>query len=94
MQSAVSYIPYATSSHEQTVNNITFAQFEEDNLVENKRNSEEDKSISASIDESFTYNDSDDGSISTNALGEIRDESQIHPKLKARDARLEKTWPH
>ena len=33
--SAVSYICYATSSHEQTGDIITFAQFEEGNLVEN-----------------------------------------------------------
>ena len=34
MQTAVSYIPYATSSHEQTGNIITFSQFEEGNLAE------------------------------------------------------------
>ena len=37
-QPTVSYIPYATSSHEKTGNIITFAHFEEVNLVENKRN--------------------------------------------------------
>ena len=35
---AVLYTPYATSSHEQTDNIITFEQFEEGDLVENKRN--------------------------------------------------------
>ena len=39
----VLYIPYATSSHEQTDEIITFAHFEEGNLVENKRNIEEGK---------------------------------------------------
>ena len=33
MQPSVSYIPYATSSHEQNVNIINFAQFKEGNLV-------------------------------------------------------------
>ena len=33
MRPAVSYIPYATSYHEQTGNIITFAQFEEGNLA-------------------------------------------------------------
>ena len=68
MLPAVSYIPNNISYHEQTGNIITFAQFEEVNLVENERNVEEDESISSSIDELYTYNDSDDGSISTNAL--------------------------
>ena len=40
MQPEVSYIQYATSFHEQTGNIITFAHFEEGNLVENERNSE------------------------------------------------------
>ena len=34
MQPSVSYIPYATSSHEQNGNIITFAKFEEGNLEE------------------------------------------------------------
>ena len=38
----VSNITYTTSSHEQTGNIITFAQFEEEDLIENKRNIEED----------------------------------------------------
>ena len=39
----VSYIQYAKSSHEKTGNIITFSQFEEDNLVENERNTVEDE---------------------------------------------------
>ena len=42
----------------------------------------------ASIDESSTEDDYGDGSISTNALEEIRDGSQIHPELNARYAIL------
>ena len=38
MRPEVPYIPYATSSHKQTRDIITFAQFEEGDLVENKRN--------------------------------------------------------
>ena len=83
MRPAVLYTPYATSSHEQTVGIITFAQFEEGNLVEKKCDTEEDESISASIDESYIYNDSDGGSISTDALKDIWYGSQIHPELNA-----------
>ena len=36
MQPAVLYIPYTLSSHEQTCDIITFAQFEEWYLVENE----------------------------------------------------------
>ena len=88
MQSEVSYIPYATSSHEQTGDIITFAHFEEGGLVENKCNAEEGKSFLASIDESSTYYESDDLSISTNTLKDIWDRIQIHPELNARDARF------
>ena len=40
MRPAVSYITYATSSHEQTSDIIAFAQFKEGILVENERNAE------------------------------------------------------
>ena len=45
MRPSVSYITYATSSHEQTGNIIHFAQFEEGGLVENERNAKQYKSI-------------------------------------------------
>ena len=48
---SVLYILCVTLSHEQTGDIITFAQFEEGNLVENKRNKKEDESILAPIDE-------------------------------------------
>ena len=82
------YIPYATSSHEKTGDIINYAQFEEDDLVENGFNAEEYKLISYSIDEFSTDDDPDDGSISTNALEEIWDGSKINLGIKARDARL------
>ena len=88
MQLAVLYIPYANSYNEQTRDIITFAQFEEGNLAESKRNKEEDEPILDSIDESSTDDDSDDGSISTNDLKDIWDGSQIHPYIKSVYARL------
>ena len=41
MRPAVTYTPYATSSKEQTGNVITFAQFEEGNLLSETRNNTE-----------------------------------------------------
>ena len=49
VQPEVSYIPYATSSHEKNGDIIIFAQFEEGNLLENELNTEEDTSFSDSI---------------------------------------------
>ena len=88
MRPAVSYRMYATLYHEKTGKIISLANFEEVNLVENESNAEEYESITASIDESSTEYDSDDGSISTIDLKDIRDRSQVHPELNARDARL------
>ena len=42
----------------------------------------------ASIYESSTEDESDDGSISTNALGGIRDINYVHPYINSIDARL------
>ena len=88
MRSVVSYIPYATASHEQTGDILTFANFEENNSVENKRNLEEDESIFSLVVELSIYNDSDDGYISTNALEDIHNGSQINPDIDARSAIL------
>ena len=41
MRPTVTYTPYATSSKEQTGNVITFAQFEEENLISEPRNNTE-----------------------------------------------------
>ena len=84
----VSYILYDTSSHEQTGDIIPFAQFEECNLVENERCEEEDESNLSTIDELSTEDESEYGSISTNVFEDIQYESQIHPDINARDARL------
>ena len=68
MRPSVLYILYATSYHEQTGGIINFAQFEEKYLVGKKRNTENDESILASIDESSTDDDYNEGSVSTNTL--------------------------
>ena len=79
---------FTTSSHEQTGGIIIFSQFEEVNLVENKHNAEEDESITNSIYQSYIYDDCNVRFISKNALEDIRDGSQIHPDINARDDSL------
>ena len=74
--------------HEQNSDIITFEQFKEGNLAVNQRNVVEDQYISASIDESSTDNNSDDGYISTNALGDSRYGNYLHPDINAIYARL------
>ena len=95
MRPAVTYTPYATSSKEQTGDLITFAQFEEGNLLSETRNDTEsgDKSDSESImiskkdmenlDETEKF---DDDLISTETLHDIRDGNQTHPKINKREA--------
>ena len=87
-QPEVLYIPFAISSHEQTGGIITFAQFEERDLVVNERNVSENESISDSIDESSTDNDSDDGYISMNFLKDIQYGNYVHQYINTRDTRL------
>ena len=93
MRPAVTYTPYATSSKEQTGDVITFAQFEEGNLLSETRNDTEssDESDSKSIiisknnmenlDETEKF---DNDLISTEALHDIRDGNQTHPKINKR----------
>ena len=94
----VTYTPYATSSKEQTGDVITFAQFEEGNLLSETRNDTEsgDKSDRESfmiskkemenLDETEKF---DYDLISTETLHDIRDGNQTHPKIKKREARME-----
>ena len=82
----VYYVCYIISW--KTGNIITFEQFEEDNLVEKKRNVEEDESISYSIDELSTNDESDHGSISRKYLKYIKDGRQIHTYINTRYDRL------
>ena len=66
----------------------TFSQIEDGDLVENEHNEEEDQSFLSSTDELSTDDDSDDRSISTNALEDIWYGSQIHTYINSRYARL------
>ena len=97
MRPAVTYTPYATSSKEQTGDVITFAQFEDGNLLSEARNDTESgdeydsKSIMMSekdmenIDETEKF---DDDLISTDTLHDICDGNQTHPKINKREARM------
>ena len=97
MRPAVTYTPYATSSKEQTGDVITFAQFEEGNLLTETRNNTEsvDESDSESImmseqnmeniDEKGKF---DDDLISTETLHDVRDKNQTHPSIDKREACL------
>ena len=90
MRPTVTYTPYASSSKEQTGDVITFAQFEEENLISETRNDAEsdDESDNESImmsekdmeniDEKERF---DDNLISTETLHDIRDKNQTHPTL-------------
>ena len=92
---AVTYTLYATSSKEETDNVITFAQFEEGNILTETRNNSEsgDESDNTSIMlskqdmENINYGDeSDHDLISTEILEYIRDGSQTHPNVNRREA--------
>ena len=56
--------------------------------MENERNLVKYTSILDSINESSTYDDFDDVSISTNSLRDIRDRKYIHPYINAINSRL------
>ena len=65
MHTAVSYTPYATSSGEQTDKIITFAQFEEDNLL-----SETQNLLSKTCDDAENGNKSDEDSTMPQFISE------------------------
>ena len=90
MRPAVMYTLYATSPKEQTGDVITFAQFEEGNILIETRNDAEscDKSDIESLNmnkkdiENIDSNEnSDDDHISTEMLEDICDRSQTHPDI-------------
>ena len=96
MRPAVTYTPYAMSSKEKTGNVITFAQFEEGNLISEDRNDTEsgDEFDSESIMMSKTNMENldktekfDDDLISTETLHDICDGNQTHPKIDKRESR-------
>ena len=95
MRPAVTYTPCATSSKEQTGDVITFAQFEEGNILTETRNNAE--SADKSDSESLMMNEqdmenldekekSDHDLITTETLEEIRDGNQTHPTVNKREA--------
>ena len=93
------YIPYATSSKEQTGDIITFTQLEEGDLLSESRNSTEsgDKSddyltlppliSEAKIDEMSSSDESDAEPMSPDMLGDICDGSQSGPRTNRKEAR-------
>ena len=90
MRLAVTYTLYATSSKEQTDNVITFAQFDEENILTETSNDAEtcDKSDNEFImmreqdmDNLDSNEKSDHDLISTEMLEDIRDGSQTHPNV-------------
>ena len=97
MRPEVTYTPYATSFKEQTGDVITFAQFEEGNLLSETRNDTESgdesdrKSIMMSkkdmedLDKTERF---DDDLISTETLHDIRVVNQTHLNIDKREARL------
>ena len=97
MRPVVTYTPYATSSKEKTGDVITFAQFEQVNLLSETINDTEsgDESNSESITMSEKDMENlditekfDDDLISTEFLYDIRDGNQTHLKIKKREARM------
>ena len=95
MHPAVTYTPCAASLREQTGDIITFAQFEEGNILTKTRNDAEsgDKSDNKSImmskqdiDAMNSDDESDHGSIPTEMLEDIRDGSQTHLNVDRREA--------
>ena len=95
MRPALAYTPYATSSKEQTGDVITFAQFEEGNILTKTFNDTEngDKSDNESImmsekdTDAINYGDeSDHDLISTEMLENIHDGSQTHPNVNRRES--------
>ena len=97
MQTTVTYTPYATSSKEKTGNVITFAQFEEGNLISETRNDTESDEESDSESIMMSKKDmenldekekSDEDHISTETLHGIREGNKTHPSIDKREARL------
>ena len=96
MRPEVKYTPYATYSKEQTRVVITFAHFEEGNILTKTRNNAEsgDKSNNEwtmmskqDMDAINAGDESDNDLISTEMLEDIRDGSHTHPNVNRRRAR-------
>ena len=97
MRTTVTYTPYATSSKEKTGDVITFAQFEEGNLLTETRNDIESgdesdiESIMMSEQDMENINEKekfDDDLIGTETIHDIRGGNQTHQKINKREARM------
>ena len=95
MRPTVTYTPYATSQKEQTGDVITFAQFEEGNIITDTLNDAEigyesdNKSVMMSKQDMENLDSSDESDhdlISTEMFHDIRDGSQTHPNVSRREA--------
>ena len=99
MRPSVTYIPCATSSRERTDDIITFAQFEEVDILSKTRNNSEsgEKSDDDSIMPPLLskeemgamdyIDESDHDPMSTKMLEDIRDIIHSHPNVNRREAR-------
>ena len=99
MRPSVTYASCATSSKEQTGDIITFAQFEEGNLLSETRNdaessyeSNDDSIIPPLLSEEEIYEmdygyESDDEPMHTEMLEDIRDGIQSHPNVNRIESR-------
>ena len=95
----MTYTPCATSWREQTGNIITFAQFEEDNILTKTRNDTESGDgfdidiimspllIKKEMDVMDDGNELDHDLISTDMLENVCDRIQYHPHVNQREAR-------
>ena len=81
MRPAVTYTLYAASSKEKTGDVITFANFEEGNLLTETRNDSESGDESDS--ESLIMNEQDMENLDSN------EQSETHPNVNKREARYE-----
>ena len=97
MRPTVTHTPYATSSKEQTGGVITFAQFEEGNILTENSNDTESgdeansKSIMMSEQDIENLDEKeklDDNHISTETLHDICDGNQTNLNIDKREARL------
>ena len=100
MRPSGTYTPYATSSREQNGDVITFAQFEEGNILteicNDAESGDESDSESLMMSEQYTENidsnyESDHDLISTEMLHDIHGGNHTHPNVNKREVRCKKT---
>ena len=96
MRPTVTYTPYDTSSKEQTVDVIMFAQFEEGNILTethndadicDKSNNESNMMSEQDMENINSGDESDHDLISTEMLEDIGDGSHTHSNVNKNEAR-------